>query len=271
MLPRKVMGVFVATALAGATVYGMGCSSSPTALGGIPDSGGAHDTATPMRDSALPNIDSSSGDASSGDAALACPPASTTSFTPATYVPAVAHQGVCTPAEIAAFNAACGYGKAATKTTCAAWQTANVTADGGNACGNCILAPMNNGGIWLDPKANGQAFAGYPNYAACIQLTDASNGAKCAAAFNNANACDGVACDQCMNNADYQSCTGAADQGSCKTYATTAQTDCASDFADGGAANTCFPSNASMNQDDDLTYILGLICGDTIGDAGGGG
>jgi hypothetical protein len=181
----------------------------------------------------------------------------------------MAHQGVCTAAAITAFVTACGDGS--TNTSCGTWQAANVAggeADGagtGNACGNCIFAPMNNGATWTDPM---MFFS--PNYAACIQLTDTSGGAACAAAFNNAGGCEAVACDSCPGNGpnDFENCVVAADMGSCNSYATTEETACKTDFADGGAANTCSPGAATGKQDPDLTFIATLICGGATADAG---
>jgi hypothetical protein len=167
--------------------------------------------------------------------------------------------------DIAAFVAACG--DMGSNTTCSAWQTANVMSDAGagTACGNCVFAPMNNGGTWNDPN---NFFL--PNYAGCIQLTDMANGAACGAALNNIQACEGTACDQCSNT-DYGACTQAADKGGCSMYASTFTTACKSDRGDGGAFQTCAPGAAMNMQNPDFTYILGLICGGGPSDAGGGG
>lgn len=183
------------------------------------------------------------------------------SYSPVTYVPATTGTNECASGDISAFVTACVTGSN-TQTTCPAWFAANVAggeADGGgagNACGNCIAAPNNNGGIWSDP--NGY-FA--PNYAGCIQLTDSTNGSTCAAAFNQANGCDGFYCDQCTDQNDYNACSAAATQ--CTSYNTASNTDCAADLsADAGTA-VCFPSEASgaSDQSADFTYIINLICG----------
>jgi hypothetical protein len=271
--------VWVSAAAVGVSVGAIGCSSTTTS-GGPEDSGttnvgdtgstGIHDSGAPPGDSTTPPGDSSGGD--SGP--LACPPSSTSSFAAQTYVPAVAHQGACTGAAIAQFVMACGDNStnlADGGGSCADWQTSNVSgggADGGGTgtvCGSCIFAPMNNGATWTDPD---MFFS--PNYAACIQLTDTTSGSACAAAFNNAGGCEGVACDSCPGTGanDFGNCVNAADQGSCNSYASTEATACKSDFADGGAVNTCTPGAATGKQDPDLTYIATLICGGAAGDAG---
>ena len=204
-------------------------------------------------------------DAGSSDSGLACPPQSTSSYTAQTYTAAVAHQGLCTAVQISAFVTACGDNS--TAAMCTAWLAANVAGgavDGGgagDACGNCILAPMNNGGTWTDPDG---FFS--PNYAACIQLTDATHGTACATAYDALSGCDAVACDQaCAANdtsaTDFQACFNAAEMGSCSTYATGLQSACTTDFADGGAASTCSPGTATGTLDPDLSYIATLICG----------
>ncbi len=176
--------------------------------------------------------------------------------------------------DIQAFITACVTNPGTMGANCQTWITANVAGstlgmpDGGpgTACGNCIVAPNNNGGIWVDPNG----FFG-PNYAGCIQLTDATNGAACAGAFNNINGCDGQYCDQCQsstNTTDYQNCTQAADGSQCSSEATAFKTSCATDFPpDGGASPvaSCFPGTGMTAQQTDLTYVINMICG------GGGG
>ena len=191
-------------------------------------------------------------------------------------MPAVAHQGRCSAVQISAFITACGYGAAATPDTCTAWQTANA-GDAGTACGGCIANPNNSGGLYGDPvvKAMNSLFYYEPNYGACIQLSDPTNGTACAKAFDNDSDCDGIACDNaCMNATDpnaFSACAMAAT--GCDTYATTLSTACATDLAadGGGVGNTvCEPSEVSGDPDDDLSYIIGLICGAASGptDAG---
>jgi hypothetical protein len=183
-----------------------------------------------------------------------CP--DSTAFTATTYVSATKHQGKCTSAQTTAFETACG--DAGTVTTCSAWQTANVATDAGagTACGNCILNPNNAGAAWSDP--NGE-FG--PNYAGCIQLTDPKNGGPaCAPALDNLDACEGLECDDCADSATYQTCATAVDGAICSSYLSTAQTACATDFADGGAATTCQPGGGTT-ANPDWTFIITLICG----------
>ncbi len=274
---RSLVGVVSLATIGAITVYGMGCSSSSTqgtADSGTnthTDSGAPHDSG-PASDSTSPPSDSSmASDTSGGDAALVCPPGSTSAFKAATYVAAVAHQGKCAAADIAAFVMACGDN--ATMTSCGTYQTNNVMgagADGGGVgtvCGNCIFNPMNNGATWVDPDM----FFG-PNYAGCIQLTDTANGAACAAAYDNAGGCEGVACDNaCPMSAtqqDFANCVAAADQGSCSTFAAAEKSACTTDFTDAGAAATCSPGAATGKSDPDWNYIVNLICGGAVSDSG---
>jgi hypothetical protein len=285
----RTVGVLSAVVLAGSLTLGAGCSSSTSGGGGTADSGPgtkdtgsvATDTGAGTKDTGTTPADTSAGDDTTGsqdqgDAALVecTAPASTASYTPATYVPAVAHQGVCSATQISAFVTACGYSMGATQMTCNAWQAANA-GDAGNACGGCIANPSNNGGLWLDPyyKAMNNIFYGQPNYGACIQLLDPTNGTACAKALDADQACNGVACDAaCMTATDpngFQTCVMAAT--GCNSYATTEMTACATDISadGGGVGNTsCQPSAASGDQDDDLNFIIGLICGSATTDAG---
>jgi hypothetical protein len=267
MSSKKWFGLVVAGAFCQAVV-GVGCSSSSPANNGGSDSGTqGHDTGTgPSNDSgsggdtlgssdSLPPIDSGGGGGDSGGGpSCEMPP---TGYTAMTYVAATANQGLCSATDISAFTAACG--DSGSETACNTWQTANVKQEGGagTACGNCIFAPMNNGGVWTDPE-------GYfePNYGGCIQLTDATHGAACAAAFDAVSGCEGVACDACSGT-DYSSCQSNVDGmgGGCSSFASTASSACMTDTADGGALSTCSPGAASMTQDPDFTYIIGLICG----------
>jgi hypothetical protein len=214
--------------------------------GGNPDSGAVRDTGVRAIDSATPATDSS-------PPPPACPPASTAGFTPPPYVGALPNQGDCTAVEISEFIAACGDGTSST--TCEGWAESNVDGDAATRCGKCILAKDNNGGVWRDPK--GYA---YPNYAACIQITDPINGAACAAAYDHATACDGVACDMC-SAADFSGCVQAAAAGECNSLVVAQEAACATDFADGGAAQICSPGAATMTRNPDYTYIITLICG----------
>jgi hypothetical protein len=188
------------------------------------------------------------------DAASATCPDSTT-FTATTYVSATKHQDKCKSTDITAFETACG--DAGTQATCTTWLEANLETDAsaGTACGNCIVNPNNAGAAWSDP--NGE-FG--PNYGGCIQLTDTKNGPACAAALDNIDGCEGLECDDCSDSTTYQACATTVDGAICSTYATTVQTACTTDFADGGAATTCQPGGGTT-VNPDWTYIINLICG----------
>jgi hypothetical protein len=192
---------------------------------------------------------------------VVCTP-STAMFTPRAAAMPTPGQGVCMASDIAAFVTACGDN--GTFATCNAWIAANSATDGGagNACGNCIVAPNNGGGAYLDPQGIIN-----PNYGACLELLDKTNGAACAVAFDNQTDCEGVACDSCMRG--YGGCVRTVDNGSCSTYVNAVNTQCAADNADGGAFNTCAPD--PQGQNGDYTFILSLICGGGATDAGGGG
>jgi hypothetical protein len=198
---------------------------------------------------------------------------SVSGFTAPPYVAAVGQQGVCAPGDVSAFVTACGNG--GSQTMCDSWQNANVASDAGagTACGNCIIAPMNNGGTWSD--VNGYFL---PNYGGCIQLTDTTSaGTMCATALDNQQGCEGLACDTCSRTS-FQSCLMSADSTGCSQYITAASSACTSDVVDGGAIGTCISSNF----DRDLSYVVTLICGSGgtttdggteggPGDAAGGG
>jgi hypothetical protein len=261
---KKSLGFVVVASLTWVVAYG--CSSSKSTNTPITTHDAGHDTGGNMtRDTGLPDI--SVPDTGSGDGnALACPPMSTSTFNPMTYTNATAHQGVCAATDINNFIVACGDN--GSETTCNTWQNANVagSVDGGagTTCGNCIFSPQNNGGTWTDPE-----MFFLPNYAACIQLTDPTNGLACAKAFDNISGCEGVACDFCMSEStttaeDSTDCINAANMGSCSTYETAEQTACATDLADGGAAQTCSPGGG-VTQNPDFTYIITLICGSADG------
>jgi hypothetical protein len=185
-------------------------------------------------------------------------PVSTSGFTPMTYTPAVAHQGLCSSTQIQAFVDACG--DTGSNTSCNDWFMTNVSEDGGTGtpCGNCILAPDNNGGLWLDPDGFFE-----PDYAACIQLTDTTNGNACASAYDDAQGCNGVACDACTTDDSYSACIMSVDgtAGGCASFVAAEEKACKADLADGGAASTCSPGAAMMALNPDYTFIISLICG----------
>ncbi len=266
------MGGVSATLVVATIIAAVGCSSSSTAA--APDAG--HDSAAAgdsgsSADTGAAAHDSAASDAPSGDAA-ACPPASTAGYTPQPYVAAVGHQGVCSTGQIADFITACV--TSTTQAPCTDWQNTNVPSEAGagTPCGNCILAPNNNGGLWLDSLGNGE-----PNYAACIQLSDPVHGAACAAAYDDFSGCQAVACDAycygtagptCATNTACEGCLSGVGMGSCMSYYTAAHTACASDGADGGPFDTCSPGAALNSQTPDFSYIITLICGGSAPDGG---
>ncbi len=242
------------------------CTTSGGDGGSPPPDGGVHaEGGTDAASDAPMSMNDAPGTPDAGgDASLVCPPQSTASYTPAAYTAAVPNQNLCTTTDITAFVGACG--DSATPTSCNDWITSNVAgvADGGagTACGNCIVAPMNNGALWVD-SLGGLS----PNYGACVQLLDPSQGTACAGAYDDLAGCYGVACDTaCPANdptltADIGACFTAAKMGSCMSYATAEKSACATDLADGGAVSTCSPGAATNQIDPDLTYIANLICG----------
>jgi hypothetical protein len=283
-----------AAAMCGLTLHTMGCSTSsglpPDTDGGtssVPvDSGqrAHHPVADAGCDSGEPRRDSSApADAAKGDAPLACPPADRKRFKPPAYVPAVAHQGLCTTDAITAFVSACGKtpdchepecppAASDAGTSCADWKEKNVASavDGGvgTACGNCIFAAGDNGAVWVDPAGVANA-----NYAACIQLTDSVHGTACATAYNADNACYAAACEACATPnrdagqpgvTDLVQCWSAAD---CEATDTQESSACSTDFVlDGGAFFTCSPASGGA---EDWTLVATLICGGPAGDDGG--
>jgi len=243
-------------------------SSGGNAEAGDDSSGSGSGSSSGAGDDSGSSSGSSSGGSSgsSSGSTSTCPPsADAGAFSAATYVAAVAHQGACASTDISAFITAC----VTAPSGCQAWLAANVAgaeADGGGAgttCGNCIFAPQNNGGVWLDPN-----FYFGPNYAGCIQLTDPTNGTACATAWNNLNGCDGNYCDipyQMQGATQVQCCDQLVEGsgGTCNSYSTAFTTACAPDLSPdaGAAAASCFPGTGSTAQQTDLTYIIGLICG----------
>jgi hypothetical protein len=271
MSPSKWLGL-IAASLAGAVA--VACSSSSSSPP-PPDAGGSSSSGSSGGSSSSGSSSSSSGGvASDGGGDSGSCQASVTVFTPPAYVAAVGNQGVCSASDISAFVAACGSN--GSQTMCDNWQNANIMMEGGagTTCGNCVIAPMNNGGTWTDPNGYFQ-----PNYAGCVQLTDSTSGTMCAGALNGRLGCEGVACDSC-SNAAYQACVTSADSTGCGQYLSAYNSACMAELADGGAVSTCTPGAASMNSDVDLTYVVTLICGGGDGgapmdggvtDAGGGG
>jgi hypothetical protein len=248
------------------TAFGCGSSSSDTSS----DSGadGASTGADSGRDGGTSGDGATrrdGGDAAvseGGDAGTCAMPL--TNFTAATYVPAVpAATAVCAPTDITTFLAACVDNT--DPALCNTWLDTNLKSDAGAGtnCGNCIFNATNSGAGWIDPNlyAAEKVYVFNPNYAACIQLTDTTNGAACGGAFNNLRSCEDVACNSC-SDAAFPACQAEVDQGDCKTYNDTTITDCVHDVGDGGAYSTCMPSTAPGGKlDDDWKLIIGMVCG----------
>jgi hypothetical protein len=260
----------VALVLAAST----GCSSSSSPAEGGADSGAPHDSSAADRYVASDGPATTKDGASSKDGSVdagPCPPESTAGFNPTPFVPATAHQGVCSISAINAFINACVM--STSEATCSMWQDMNLPGDGGagTPCGNCML-PNNtddNGGLWLDPLGNF-----WPNYGACIQITDPTHGTACATAYDNLSGCEDVGCDDrcsgvgmCGTSAACEACFSnvGAD---CSSYLTAAKSACATDVTDGGAIDTCSPSSKTGEQASDFAYIIELVCGGTAADAG---
>jgi hypothetical protein len=185
----------------------------------------------------------------------ACP-LLTSSYQPEPFTAPHAHQGVCSSTDVQAFIAAC-IDSMSTTASCEAWASANVASepDSGTPCGNCILAPSNNGGVWLDPFDVMD-----PNYAGCIALAATSGGSACGASLNATIGCE-AACDFCSTQSDYSSCANSVDQDRCKTFVATESTACVAELQDGGQGSACFLGESSGNIDIDYATIIELICG----------
>jgi hypothetical protein len=281
LLTSSVLGISILTVFAG-------CSSSSTSAGGNDAAGGSdvivkHDSSG---SSSSGSSSGGSGDDSGGDSGGTC--SAGVAYTSLTWTNVVAHQGLCTAADLSAFLTACGDKQ--TATSCNTWITANLAgADGGggSTCGNCIVPAnaLGTGGasfVTVD-ATTGNGYFG-PNYPGCIQLTDPTNGPACAGGYNNLFSCLGSECDNCTGtNGDGTSQDPAACQqgdvaagGICASYLAPYQTSCMTDNADGGVADKCSPGTATNTIDPDWTLIINLICGGADGgtpptDAGDGG
>ncbi len=191
-------------------------------------------------------------------------------FTPPGYTKTVPQPGVCTAAEITAFETACG--DAYTASACDAWLTANIApgdAGGGTACGNCIFTPTTvayQGAAYLACDDTSCVFD--PNYEACVAIVDPTNGPACAAAWDPLQQCSGAQCGDCGTAATYGTCsdTVAATGGACSQYASQFATGCATDLGDGGAPaiKHCTPGGGTT-LDPDWTFIINLVCGSPDG------
>jgi hypothetical protein len=254
----KLAGLAQAVSSCAFAILSVACESTASA---VPD---AAIIVIPVFDAGITptgDLTSPAADAGKAPPPLVCPP-SPASFTPKAYVPSVAHQGLCTTAEVDAFTTAC----LDPGTSCGAWVNANVagSVDGGvgTSCGNCIEAPLdlNNGGVWLDPEG----FFG-PNYGGCMQLLDPTSGPACAAAFNNDDGCQALACDYCPGSPnEFSACYNAAVDAGCASYAAAEGTGCENDF-NNGVYGQCSASNGGTQ---DYVFSVTLICGAASVDAG---
>jgi hypothetical protein len=270
----RAASMLVLAALAVGPACGSG-SSGGGGSGGGHDGGGVDASSSGASSSGGGSSGSSSGSSSGGSAkdgsadapVAACP--DDVPFAPGTYPTVVAHQGVCSGGDVAAFLKACGDGSAGAD--CTAWQVANVgggDGGGGTACGNCILGDGNAGAAFVDQAGASGAQYFAPNYGACIQILDKTNGAACAPAFDAVTDCNGEQCDDCSDATTFNACANGVDAlgGICTTYAQSATTACAPDFADGGIAYECSPGAATSTIDPDWQLVIGLVCGS--GDGG---
>jgi hypothetical protein len=270
----KVLGETSDSGRAGSTSSSGTSSSGSSGTGGTSSSGigsGSSSGSSGTGSTSGSGNGSGSGSGGFGDDASAGTCSADVPYTATTWTNVVAHQGVCQPTDISAFEKACG--DDATQTACDAWLTANlagVDGGGGTACGNCIVPAnaLGTGGasfVTFDSMMNG--YFG-PNYPACIQILDPTNGSACAGAYYNLFSCLGLECNLCTGTAgdgtseDPAACE-TADEGTggiCASYFGPYQTKCTKDDADGGVADQCSPGGGTT-QDPDWTLIINLICG----------
>ena len=180
----------------------------------------------------------------------------------------------CSSADVAAFLAACtGTGD------CAGWQAANAPSSGmPTTCGQCILpetstvasdgsllwAPTNWGATYAPPFSERLL----PNIGLCVGWLDPSNGATCAAAWDNLINCLDAACSACALGAENDTCEEYAYQtGGCSALATAYSSACAPDLEDGGALNTCV---AGGNVTAQYELVIDQTCGPEDGGTDGG-
>jgi hypothetical protein len=244
------------------SLLGMGCGSPAAAT----QSDAGHDAPVPFDagDGAPPTGDRipPSTDAGQAPPPIACPP-NPEHFVPPTYVPAVGHQGLCSPAEVADFITQC----VDPGLSFVAWSDANVAGwtagSSGTPCGNCIFPPRNenNGAMWIDPDGLFR-----PNYGGCMQLLDPVHGPACAAAVNAVTACQAFTCEYCPGYGphDDADCEAAA-MATCGPYLTASQNACAMDTAPGGPFDMCAPTGGGT---EDYAVVVNLICGASPVDGG---
>jgi hypothetical protein len=94
------------------------------------------------------------------------------------------------------------------------------------------------------------------NVSGCIALLDKTDGTACAQALAPLLECDDAACSTCFTASPDETlvdeCYTTAESGACSSYVGSANSLCASDFADGGVANTSCQ---------DPTTVVNLFCG----------
>jgi hypothetical protein len=253
-LTRAVAGLGLAGGSFGLLLSGAGCTSAspPPAM------------EPPLDASSQPESGPRTGDLGSPDAdagapppPLACPPV-TKRFVPSQFVPSIAHQGRCTPADIAAFVSAC----ISPGLTCPEWAQLNhpgyVEGGVGTPCGACFFEPKNNGAAWVDPE---DLFI--PNLGGCIQILDPVLGPRCAQDIDDLNGCQALACEYCPNFSpnDYNECIKVTGAGACAPYINAAQAACE---AASSAYLTC---TANAGAASNWVYIANLVCGESGTDA----
>jgi hypothetical protein len=235
--------------LVGGAVVDCGSSDSVSDLGGSfaeTDDGSADGSLTGGPDSAAQATE-----------AGGCHPGYVVTFqsSPNEYHPATAAwQGVCTQAETDTFYADC-LGSTATSSACAGFKSDSRY----SVCVACIETPQS--ASHYGPLVDYGSFIA-PNVAGCIELTD-PNGLACATKIQTATACELAACQaNCPVNgspdslAAYDSCTKAADDGVCQSYALAASS-CRRAEQDSGLSAPCLNSDFASY----YSEVVPVFCG----------
>jgi hypothetical protein len=93
------------------------------------------------------------------------------------------------------------------------------------------------------------------NLGGCIALTDKTSGTACGQAYTPLQECDDAACASCFTTSTNETllgqCESSASSGACASYVSAYESQCASEFVDGGAGNSC----------QDAATIVNLFCG----------
>jgi hypothetical protein len=138
-------------------------------------------------------------------------------------------------------------------------------------CKSCIFTEDGNSSptwqlfVWMDKANNDGIF----NTSACLAAAGASN--ACASANYGAETCDETACQACTDSTTYDTCAMSAETGTCKTYASSAQSSC--DASTDNAFNACDMGQNGMFSVKSLVMTLcgGGDTGSTGGTGGGTG